>query len=121
VSLAASELDEYRLFLFAASSFMQSYAGQSGELFWSDLSNSNALPAALKAHSFSSLWKVMVLSDHTWVVCSPLGERALGMQSQFMSGHHVSWLPINSSLKNQITGDQLRYMDESSQSQALCQ
>jgi len=120
VSLASSEVDDYRLFLFAANAYMSNYQAGPADLYWADLSNSDALPAALKAHSFSALWRVVVLSDRTWVVCSPMGERAMGMQSQFMSAHGLSWLPIDTSLKNQATGAPLRYMDELSQSQGLC-
>lgn len=120
VSFASSEVDDYRLFLFAASAFMSNYKGGAGELYWADLSSSDALPDALKVHSFSQLWRVLVLTDRTWVVCSPLGERALGMQTQFMSAHGLKWLPIDPTLKNQTTGATLRYMDELNQSQGLC-
>lgn len=120
VSLAASEVDDYRLFLFAANQYMANFNGGAGELTWADLSNSDAMPAALRAHVYSSLWRVVVLPDGSWVVCSPMGERALGMQSQFMSAHGLTWLPIDPSLKNQATGAQLRYMDHSSESQGLC-
>jgi len=120
VSLASSEVDDYRLFLFAANAYMSSYQAGPAELFWADLTTANALPNALKAHSYSPLWRVLVSADRSWVVCSPMGERAMGMQSQFMSAHGLNWLPIDPSLNNKITGAPLRYMDELSQSQGLC-
>lgn len=121
VSLASSELDDYRLFLYVASAFMSRASPGAAELYWSDISNVATLPAALKAHRFSSLWRVLVLADQSWVVCAPLSEKALGMQTQLMSAHGVNWLPIDPSLQTQVTHDQLRYMDTASQSKGLCQ
>jgi hypothetical protein len=121
VSLAASEVDQGELFLYAASLFMPRYKGGEASLYWVDISQVPEFSSALKSHGFSNAWHLEVLSDGTWYACTPLGERALGMFTQLLQGQMASSAWVRSTKSASTGASQWLYLDDRSRNLSLCQ
>ncbi len=79
---ASAQVDQYRVFMYAASQYMQGYSAGSATLTWDSIKTANGVPPGARNVDMPLNWKVVVASDNTWVACTPMDERAAGIAQQ---------------------------------------
>lgn len=79
---ASAQVDQYRLFMFVASQYMQTYSAGAGTVTWNTLKTVVTAPSGAKSIGMPATWKVVAAADNSWVACTDLDERAIGAIQQ---------------------------------------
>lgn len=82
VAEASAQVDQYRVFMYAAAQYMQGYTAGSATYTWDTIKMAAAVPPASRNVGMPLNWKVVVASDNSWVACTPMDERAAGIAQQ---------------------------------------
>jgi hypothetical protein len=98
VTQAVAQVNQYRMFMYVAAQYMKGYAGGAATIPWSSLKTVATAPSGAVNAGMPVNWKVVAASDNSWVACTPMDERALGMVQQLAVQGGLS---LNST---QITG-----------------
>jgi hypothetical protein len=79
---ASAQVDQYRLFMYAASQYMQTYSAGAGTITWDTMKTVGTTPSGAKSTGMPAAWKVVAAADNSWVACTELDERAVGAIQQ---------------------------------------
>lgn len=77
-----AQVDQYRMFMYVADVYMSTYTGGAGTVTWVMMKDATGAPSGAKLASMPATWKVVVAADNTWVACTPMDERAMGVIQQ---------------------------------------
>lgn len=87
---ASAQVDQYRVFMYAASQYMQGYSAGSATLTWDSIKMANGVPPGARNVGMPLNWTVVASSDNTWVACTSMDERAAGIAQQLAIQNGVS-------------------------------
>jgi hypothetical protein len=90
VAAARVQVDQYRMFMFMANEYMKTYSGGAGTVTWSALKTLPYAPSGTQNIAMPPDWKIMVDASNSWVACTPMDERAIGMIQQFTENRGVA-------------------------------
>jgi len=82
---AASEVEKYRVFMYAADTYMKSSppsVSVTTSVDWSTIKTLTTLPASVRATEMPSGWRIVRAVDNTWVACTELSAEALNTLQQ---------------------------------------
>lgn len=75
---AASEVEKYRVFMYAADTYMKSSppsVSVTTSVDWSTIKTLTTLPASVRATEMPSGWRIVRAVDNTWVACTQLSAK----------------------------------------------
>lgn len=81
---ANTQVDRYRIFMFAAAQYMQTYSAGAATLTWDTIKTNNAVPPASRNVGMPLDWKIVAAADNSWVACTPMDARAIGIAQQLV-------------------------------------
>jgi hypothetical protein len=90
---AQAQVDRYRLFMYVAAQYMTTYSAGAATLTWSTLKTAPNIPSGAAGMQMPANWKVVVAADNSWVACTTLDERALGIVQQLATAHGAGLNP----------------------------
>lgn len=102
VASAASQVNQYRMFMYVAAQYMQTYSGGAATLKWAQLVTVATAPSGARNIVMPGNWKVIVAADNSWLACTQMDEAAVGMIQQFATAGSVSLTPTTISNSNYI-------------------
>lgn len=82
VSAARAQIDQYRLFMYVANEYMRNYSGGAQTITWQTLKTLPWIPSGARQGGMPASWKVVAAADNTWVACTELDERTVGVLEQ---------------------------------------
>lgn len=102
VATARAQLDQYQLFMYVATRYMQGYAGGAATIKWPTLKTASGVPSGALNAGMPASWKVVAAADNSWVACTVLDESTVaGVQALAASGGQ-SLIPATVSSTNYI-------------------
>ena len=99
---ASAQVDQYRVFMYAAGQYMQGYSAGSATLTWDTIKTANTVPPGARNVSMPLNWKVVAASDNSWVACTPMDERAAGIAQQLAVQNGASMVTASVSGNNYL-------------------
>ena len=105
VASARVQVDQYRTFMFMASEYMKTYSGGPGTVTWTTLKTLAYAPSGAQNISMPADWKIVVDANNSWVACTPMDERAIGMIQQFTESHGMALNPTQIGNKSYVVID----------------
>jgi len=99
VAAARAQVEQYQLFMFVATLYMQDYSGGAGSIVWSTLKTARGAPSGAVGGNMPASWRVVVAADKSWVACTDLDERAVGIVQQLAAngGHGLQQVNVSAS------------------------
>jgi|GEM_PF-5710910 len=97
VTSVMGQVNEYQMFMFVANNYMAKYSGGPGDVTWDMMKTASGAPSGAANATMPSNWKVHVAADMSWVTCTQMDERALGIIQQLVTPNGMS---LNSTQQN---------------------
>jgi hypothetical protein len=92
---AKKQVDQYRVFMYAATQYMltQSNPASVRTVQWSTIRDADSTPPGSKSLSMPLGWRVIQSTNGTWVACTELDERAIAAVGQMVAAQPLSTDP----------------------------
>lgn len=102
VASAADQVSQYRTFMYVASQYMATYSGGPRTLYWSDIRSSPGAPSGSSSGGMPANWKIVVAADATWVACTEMDARTIGILQQVSASRGLELKPTSIQNKDYI-------------------
>ena len=116
---ASAQVDQYRVFMYAAAQYMQTYSAGSGTLTWDTIKTASAVPPAARNVSMPLNWKIVAASDNSWVACTQMDERAAGIAQQLAVQGGQGMVGTNLNGNNYLVVGQATDVSKANQCQSI--